>query len=143
MPVALITAILGIINKVVKDPQQQAELQNQMLAELYSYQSDFISKTSDWLNRLLRVAIVAVFSYALMSPSWGRTLAENARAMPVYFWLIIGWEFYGASMLQALPWFKENNSSAVAISVAGNDPLPRPIIPAIPSIPERNGGHES
>lgn len=128
MPLAAMSAILSIINKIVKDPQQQAQIAAQVQATFWQYQSDFISKTSDWATRLVRQAIVLAFAYALISPTWGRNLAANASAMPAYFWLILGWEFYGAGALQILPWFKNSMGMSVpATAIAGNDPIPAPV----------------
>lgn len=128
---AAIPAILAIINKFVKDPQQQAQIAAQVQATFWQYQSDFISKTSDILNRILRVTIVGIFVAGLFyAPLAQQTIQSisalgHAGAAGLVYLSIILWEFYGAAALQILPWFKGQAGTAV-IAIAGNDPIPSP-----------------
>lgn len=140
MPVALIGIISKVIDALVQGGQMKADEAKAAQAALAQAQiqrdqtfSTFIQNTSNILYTIMRNTIVGIFAASLVVPHWGQMVSQNAAGMPVYFWAIILWEFYGNAAMQMIPWVKNGNGGSAPVL-----PAP-PVLPVLPD-PVLGGG---
>ena len=125
--IGLLLALVGLAKNFLSFKTTQGEQKGQQVQQeralFWQYQTAFIQYTSDIETRIVRQLIVLAFAAALFSPTWGATLTANAKAMPVYGWFILLWEFVGAAALNIIPWYKNGNGNGGSPSGNGLDPL--------------------
>jgi hypothetical protein len=136
MPVLLVSVISKIIDALVQGGQMKADEAKAAQAALAQAQiqrdqtfSAFIQNTSNVLYTIMRNTIVGIFAASLVVPHWGQMVSQNAAGMPVYFWAIILWEFYGNAAMQMIPWVKNGNGGSAPVLPAP-PVLPIPVDPA-------------
>ena len=128
--IPLLLGLLGLGKSVLLFFQNKQETRAKAQSEFWTYQIAFIQATAGIETRIVRQAIVLAFAGALFSKTWGAVLVANAQALPPFGWLILAWEFFGASALSILPWYK---------GVAGDsngDGIPDVPVPPAPLQPD-------
>jgi hypothetical protein len=116
-------ALVPVIGQIINALVQGKQLSNQQQAQMSQSFATFMQNTNGTIYTIMRNAIVGIFAASLVMPHWGQTLAQNASAMPPYFWAIIGWEFYGNQALALIPWVKGVPAPAPAQSPQDGDVL--------------------
>jgi hypothetical protein len=104
-------AIIGLIKSFLGFKTNETNAKTQQAEQFWTYQTAFIERTSDVETRVVRDIIGLAFAIAMFNKGWGQTLTDNLKALPMLGQLIIGWLFFGAAILNIIPWYKNGSST--------------------------------